>query len=224
MLSGEEIGAAVLELGLGDFSVRRLAEHLGVSEKTLYNHASGRNGITALGMERAMRTSPHAPRAFWDADTSWRELLAGVADEAWRFMTAVPGVGEAIAAGIHCRVEGEYTAQVGLALMDRGLDPRQAVEALALVFDITAQAYAAERRMDVPAPGEETAERDRVAAELAPPAHAPAAVKELFTATVTSMWAPTKINLDRRISIVIDGMAVQYGLSDDRSGEREDRS
>jgi hypothetical protein len=219
VLTSEQIGDAVLELGIGEFSVRRLAQHLGVAEKTLYNHATGRTGIIALGMERAMRTSPDAPRVFWDADTGWRDLLTGVADEAWRFMTAVPGVGDAIAKGIHCRVEAEYTATAGEALMDRGMTASQALESLAFVFDIAAQAYAAERRMDVPAPGEKHAERDRIAADLAPAADSPERVKALFAATVDAMREPTKKVLDRRISLLMDGIAAQYGLPVEKGGQ-----
>lgn len=211
-LTREQIGEAVLALGLADFSVKELAARLGVSEKTLYNYAPGRNGLKALGMEQAMRRASEEPHDFWTSETNWRELLEGVAEGAWELMNALPGVGELIAQGVHSRAEAEFTADAGEALMERGFTADQAIEALALVFSLVTTAFVDAQRMDVPSPGETEAERDHIAHRLAPPPNASPAHHELFDATVRAMWEPTKDMLDRRLALVLDGMQRRYGL------------
>lgn len=204
-LSYERIGEAVIEMGLESFSVRGLAEHLGVVEKTLYNYAPGRTGLVALGMEHAMRRSPEAPVAFWTDRTGWRELLEGVAAQAWRFMNAVPGVGSLIAQGVHSRAEAAYTAQAGAALMRRGFGADQALEALVLVFDLVTTAFV--RR------GATSAEsREQLLSRLAPGTDADSAEQTLFDATARAMAVDAEAALNRRLAIVLDGIAVRYGL------------
>lgn len=202
-LSYEQIGEAVIEMGLESFSVRGLAEHLGVAEKTLYNYAPGRTGLVALGMEQAMRRSPAAPVAFWTDRTGWRELLEGVAAQAWRFMNAVPGVGSLIAQGVHSRAEAEYTALAGAALMRRGFDADQAIEALVLVFDLVATAFV--RRGTTSPEG-----RDQILSRLAPGPDADEAERALFDATARAVADDAEAALERRLAVVLDGITVRF--------------
>jgi AcrR family transcriptional regulator len=52
----EAIADAVLEIGLGNASMKAVAEHLGVSVPGLYHHVRNRNELLLLAAERSMAT------------------------------------------------------------------------------------------------------------------------------------------------------------------------
>lgn len=209
-LTREQIGAAVVELGLGSFSVKALAARLGVTEKTLYNYADGKLGLLALGMESAMRNSPHAPRVVWTDETDWRTLLRGVAEEAWRFMNAVPGVGALIAQGMHSRAEAEFAAKAGKALIERGFTADQAIEALVMVFDLAISAFATEQRMRTPASRGDQSVQEQITLQIMP--EMTAADRALFEAGERTMREPRETVLQRRLTILLEGLGSAYGL------------
>lgn len=217
VLTAELIGEAVIELGIETFSVKALAAHLQVSERTLYNYASNRSGLVALGMEHLMRNAPRFPVPDWSEEASWREILEQVAETAWDFVTTSPQVGMLIARGTHTRVQMEFTTVAGTALMDRGFTADQAIQALAMVFELVTTVWANEQRMDVPGGAEAVAERDRVAVDLAPAGRGTDREREFFAAMVRGMWEPRKDVLDRRLAIVLDGVAVHHGTPADGS-------
>lgn len=206
VLTRKRIGHAVLEVGFEDFSVKKLATHLGVSEKTLYNYAPGRNGLLALGLEQAMRQLPRPAEPIWSEQAGWREILERIADEAWRFMCAVPAAAELLFKGVHSRAEAQFSAGVGIALMERGFTADEAVLAISTVFELATSIYVAGQRMDVPPPGESEAERVQLAARLMPAPAASTRERELLAATVRAMWEPARTIFDRRLALFLDGI------------------
>lgn len=209
-LSREQIGAAVVELGLDTFSMKDLASHLGVTEKTLYNYAEGKLGLLALGMETAMRSSPEAPRVVWTDETDWRTLLRGVGEEAWRFMSAVPGVGVLIVQGVHSRAEAEYAARAGKALVGRGFTDDQALEALTMVFDLVTTAFATSQRMHTRAGDGERSVQEQIALQIVP--EATAEERGLFDASARAIGEPREQMLQRRLTILLEGFGHAYGI------------
>lgn len=85
-MDAEAIATAVIAVGFRDLTFAAVAERLGVGQATLYRHASNRDELVRLGLDRALRI------AEWpEEDGEWRPLLERWAIAAWRVWEQHPG-------------------------------------------------------------------------------------------------------------------------------------
>ena len=86
-----DIERAVLTLGFNDVTTTAVARHLGVDQSSLYRHISSLQELLRCAVDRA--TAEH-PQEF--SHGTWREYLAGIADNLWRLLIAYPGMAKTL--------------------------------------------------------------------------------------------------------------------------------
>ena len=128
-----EIAEAVLAVGFRDLTFAGVAERLSVGQATLYRHAANRDALVRMGLDLALR------RIEWpDLEGSWRELLERWSLASWHAWEQYPGAVTEATRGVVPASMVELSDRIGLALVDRGFSPRNAVLAVDLVFDLAA--------------------------------------------------------------------------------------
>ncbi len=144
-MNADAIATAVVEVGFHDLTFSAVAERLGVGQATLYRHASNRDELVRLGLDRVLRT------AEWpDADGEWRPLLERWAIAAWRVWEQYPGAVLELTRGVVPWSIVSLSDRVGTALVERGFTARAAVLAVDLVFDLTADSRRGVEILDAP--------------------------------------------------------------------------
>ncbi|MFK3676554.1 TetR/AcrR family transcriptional regulator [Microbacterium sp. NPDC090218] len=144
-VDAEAIATAVLAVGFPGLTFAAVAERLGVGQATLYRHASNRDELVRLGLDRALRT------AEWpDPEGEWRPLLERWAIAAWRLWEQHPGAVLELTRGVVPWSIVMLSDQVGAALVERGFTARAAVLAVDLVFDLTADSRRGVEILDAP--------------------------------------------------------------------------
>lgn len=144
-LDADAIAAAVIEVGFRDLTFASVAERLGVGQATLYRHASNRDELVRLGLDRVLRT------AEWPGlDGEWRPLLERWALAAWRVWEQHPGAVIELTRGVVPWSIVMLSDRVGTALVERGFTARAAVLAVDLVFDLTADSRRGVEILDAP--------------------------------------------------------------------------
>lgn len=132
-------------MGFHDLTFAAVAERLGVGQATLYRHASNRDELVRLGLDRVLRT------AEWpDVDGEWRPLLERWAIAAWRVWEQHPGAVLELTRGVVPWSIVRLSDRVGTALVERGFTARAAVLAVDLVFDLTADSRRGVEILDAP--------------------------------------------------------------------------
>ncbi|MGO1264540.1 MAG: TetR/AcrR family transcriptional regulator [Brevibacterium aurantiacum] len=132
-LAGDAIAEAVLATGFTGLTFAAVAGRLGVGQATLYRHAANRDELVRLGLDLALR------RTKWpDLDGSWRPLLERWALVSWHAWEAHPGAVLEATRGVIPASMIQLSDRVGVALVNRGFTPRNAVLAVDLVFDLVA--------------------------------------------------------------------------------------
>jgi len=144
-VDAEAIAAAVIEVGFHDLTFASVADKLGVGQATLYRHASNRDELVRLGLDKALRS------AVWpDVEGEWRPLLERWAVAAWRLWEQHPGAVLELTRGVVPWSIVMLSDQVGAALVERGFTARAAVLAVDLVFDLTADSRRGVEILDAP--------------------------------------------------------------------------
>lgn len=132
-MDASAIATAVMEVGFHGLTFAAVAERLGVGQATLYRHASNRDELVRLGLDRVVRS------AEWpDLEGEWRPLLERWAIAAWRVWERHPGAVLELTRGVVPWSIVMLSDRVGTALVERGFTARAAVLAVDLVFDLTA--------------------------------------------------------------------------------------
>ena len=163
----EAIGIAVLEVGFHALTFSAVAEKLGVGQATLYRHASSRDELVRLGLDRALRT------ADWpDTGGGWRPMLERWAIAAWRLWEQHPGAVLELTRGVVPWSIVLLSDHVGAALVERGFTPRAAVLAVDLVFDLTADSRRGVEILDAPVAASDRGVRASIEKQWRTPASA----------------------------------------------------
>lgn len=130
-VTADQIGRAVLELGLESFTFAAVGERLGIAESTLYRHASDRDALAALALTVLIEDTDWPP-----TDGPWSEVLERFALAAWHAFEAHPGSAGHAARGIIPAAVMVRFNQVCEVLVRDGFGAEQAVLAADLVFDL----------------------------------------------------------------------------------------
>ncbi len=132
-LTPDAIGRAVLAIGFQDLTFAAVAKRLNVGEATLYRHAANRDELVRLGLDLALRNTK------WPSlDGPWKPLLERWALAVWHAWEANPGAVLEMNRGVMSNSMASLFDQVGVALVERGFTPRNAVLAADMVFDLAA--------------------------------------------------------------------------------------
>lgn len=202
---------AVLEIGFEDATMRRVAEHLGVSVPGLYHYVRGRDDLLRLAAERALsRLEPPEDRG-----QHWAEWLRSWARYIRRTLVGQPELVERFVTG--ALDDDRLLEVVGRALdvlRRHGFEPAaamaawDAVTSLAMgtvIADVREQRAAAEGR---PWPA-------RVFAALA--RRDPGDLPTLRAVAAEGGGRDRDGDFEERLTIVLVGVAVRHGLAvDDR--------
>lgn len=144
-IDAEAIATAVVEIGFPALTFASVAERLGVAQATLYRHASNRDELVRLGLDRVLKT------AEWPGlEGDWTSLLERWAIASWRVWEQHPGAVLEVARGVVPWSIVMISDQVGTALVERGFTARAAVLAVDLVFDLAADSRRGVETLDAP--------------------------------------------------------------------------
>jgi AcrR family transcriptional regulator len=124
------IAAAVLEIGTENATMRRVAEHLGISLPGLYHHVKNQHDLLRLATVSALANSP-PPRY---TGGHWATWLRDYASYIRTVLASEPALVEKFVSGtVGHEVEMEYTAEAVEALAAQGLSPSDALAVWASV-------------------------------------------------------------------------------------------
>lgn len=125
------IAEAVLAVGFDDLTYAAVGSRLRVSLATLFRHVRGRDELSRVGLDLAMRR-----HAWPDLDGPWRSMLEAWALAAWQLWAQHPGAVVEVSRGVVPPTVVHLTDQVGLALQRAGFTSEDAMRAVDLVFDL----------------------------------------------------------------------------------------
>lgn len=129
-ISRDAIAAAAREIGLADLSLRKVADHLGVSVATLYHHIDGKDDLLRLAATQAAReiTIPV------DTGQSWAQWLVEWGRYNFESFAERPELfDQFLRGGIGAEVIAENSDRVLSRLVAVGFDILEAAEAYELV-------------------------------------------------------------------------------------------
>ena len=125
------IADAVLAVGFSGLTYAAVGERLDVSLATLFRHVRGRDELSRLGLDLALRRHP------WpDVVGPWRSMLESWAVSAWTLWEQHPGAVVELSRGVLPPALGQLSGQVRDALVDAGFTPGNAVRAVDLAFGL----------------------------------------------------------------------------------------
>lgn len=125
------IAEAVLDVGFGGLTYAAVGERLRVSLATLFRHVRGRDELSRLGLDLAVR------RHAWPGlDGPWRDVLEQWAVATWQLWAQYPGAATEVSRGVVPPAVVQLSDQVSAALLHAGFTPGNAVRAVDLVFDL----------------------------------------------------------------------------------------
>lgn len=200
------IVAAVLEIGTENVTMRRVAEHLGISLPGLYHHVKNQDTLLRLATETALLNSP-PPRY---SGGPWDAWLRDYACYVRTVLASEPALVEKFVTGAaHHDIEMEYTGDALEALAAQGLS---AEDALAVWAAVSAMAIGSVTE----------AHREHLHADRGQPwtariaaltARRPASDYRTLRAIAQNAHDPFgEEAFDHRMTLLINGIAVQYGL------------
>jgi len=198
---------AALEIGTQNLTMRQVAEHLGVSLPGLYHHVKNQDDLLRLVAHDALVESP-PPRY---AGQHWSAWLRTYATYIRTVLAAEPALLEQFISGaVHVDGEMEYIGEALDALTSEGLTPEEAMTV-----------WAAVSAMAIGSVSE--AHREYLQAEKGQPwlarifrltARRPSSDYPALRAIAESGHDPFgDESFDRRITLLLTGIAVEYGLS-----------
>jgi AcrR family transcriptional regulator len=127
----EMIAEAVLDVGFDDLTYAAVGSRLRVSLATLFRHVRGRDELSRVGLDLAVR------RHVWpDLDGPWRSMLEIWALAAWQLWAQHPGAVVEVSRGVVPPTVAHLTDEVGSALQRAGFTAENAMRAVDLVFDL----------------------------------------------------------------------------------------
>lgn len=198
---------AALEIGTENITMRQVAQHLGVSLPGLYHHVKNQDELLRLVAHGALVDSP-PPRY---AGQHWATWLRTYASYIRTVLAAEPALLEQFISGaVHADGEMEYIGEALEALTSEGLRPDDAMSV-----------WAAVSAMAIGSVSE--AHREYLQAERGQPwqarlfrltARRPSSDYPALRAIAESGHDPFgDESFDRRITLLLRGVAVEYGLS-----------
>ena len=123
----------MLEIGTQDVTMRRVAEHLGVSLPGLYHHVRNQEELLRMAASRAMSEYP-PPRY---EGQHWADWLRTYATYVRTALAAEPALLQQLLSGrIEVEGEMEYVAETMDAMVEQGFEPDQAMAAWAAVSEL----------------------------------------------------------------------------------------
>ena len=225
--SRADVVEAALALGIADFTLTAVAGRLGVAVSGLYRTISSREDLLAACLERVATQMD-----LTHPGTSWQDAIRAHAESMWNLLEQYPGLAGVVVSvpWAHQLFAGPF-AQAHQSLVDRGLDPEDAGVVLDFVGDTVITMHAQIEvmrspagRPEPPAPflGHESGESAsgagrggatglEEASRFATTSRAPALPEAL---TPNETWLE-RGGLDRKIEIIIRGVAADIGQSSD---------
>jgi len=200
------IVAAVLEIGTENVTVRRVAEHLGVSLPGLYHHVKNQDDLLRLAAESALVNSP-PPRY---AGEHWATWMRSYASYIRTVLASEPALVEKfVTGGVRDEMEMECNGDAVEALAEHGLAPD---DAMAVWAAVSAMAIGSVTE----------AHREHLQAESGQPwlarifkltAKRPASDYPTLRAIAQSGYDPFgEDSFQQRMTMLLNGIAMQYGL------------
>ena len=205
---------AALEIGTENITMRKVAQHLGVSLPGLYHHVKNQDELLRLVAQGALVDSP-PPRY---AGEHWATWLRAYATYVRNVLAAEPALLEKFISGaIHDDGEMDYIGEALDALTSQGLQPDDAMAV-----------WAAVSAMAIGSVSE--AHREYLQAERGQPwlarifrltARRPSSDYPALRAVAESAHDPFGAQaFQQRITLLLRGIAVEYGLSVADEGAR----
>lgn len=203
----DAIARAVLEIGTANATMRSVAERLGVSLPGLYHHVRNKDELLRLATRYALVNAP-PPRC---EGQHWARWLRSYAVYIRTALSAEPALLEKfLGGGVRGDGEMEYIGDALEALHAQGLEPDDAIAVWAAVTAL-AMGSATE------------AHRERLQAEQGQPwlarifgmtARRSTSDYPTLRAIAASRYDPFgEESFEQRITLLLNGIAVQYGLS-----------
>lgn len=200
------IVAAVLEIGSENVTMRRLAEHLGISLPGLYHHVKNQDDLLRLAAESALVMSP-PPRY---AGEHWATWMRSYASYIRTVLASEPALVEKfVTGGVRDKMEMECNGDAVEALAGHGLVPD---DAMAVWAAVSAMAIGSVTE----------AHREHLHAENGQPwrarifkfiAKRPASDYPTLRAVAQFGYDPfSEATFQQRMTMLLTGIAVQYGL------------
>ena len=203
---------AALEIGTENITMRQVAQHLGVSLPGLYHHVKNQDELLRLVAQGALVDSP-SPRY---AGQHWATWLRTYAIYIRTVLAAEPALVEQFISGaVHVDGEMEYIGEALDALKSQGLQPDDAMDVWAAVSAMAIGSVT-------------EAHREHLQAERGQPwlarifrltARRPSSEYSALRAVAESGNDPFgDDSFDRRITLLLKGIAIEHGLSMPRGG------
>jgi AcrR family transcriptional regulator len=215
-VDADAIATAVIAVGFHDLTFASVAERLGVGQATLYRHASNRDELVRLGLDRALRT------AEWPGlEGEWRPLLERWAVAAWRVWEQHPGAVLELTRGVVPWSIVLLADRVGAALVERGFTARAAVLAVDLVFDLTADSRRGVEILDAPMVAQDGRVREVLEKQWRTPsaARADSVAAQVHDEMILAITADPFDWFHGKLRIVLAGIAQELA-GDDADAER----
>jgi AcrR family transcriptional regulator len=200
------IAAAVLEIGAENVTMRRVAEHLGISLPGLYHHVKNQDDLLRLATESALVNSP-PPRYTGE---HWATWMRSYASYIRTVLASEPALVEKfVTGGVRDDTEMECNGDAVEALAEHGLAPD---DAMAVWAAVSAMAIGSVTE----------AHREHLHAESGQPwlarifkltAKRPASDFPTLRAIAQSGYDPFNEDaFQQRMTMLLKGIAVQYGI------------
>jgi AcrR family transcriptional regulator len=200
------IAAAVLEIGTENATMRRVAEHLGVSLPGLYHHVKNQHDLLSLATASALTNSP-PPRY---TGGHWATWLRDYASYIRTVLASEPALVEKFVSGaVGHDVEMEYTAEAVEVLAAQGLSPGDALAVWASVSTMAVGSVAEAHREHLYAEsGQPWLARILTLTGMRPPSEYPT-LRAIAKAADDPFGDEA---FQHRMTLLLGGIAAHYGL------------
>ncbi|BBY34524.1 TetR family transcriptional regulator [Mycolicibacter minnesotensis] len=209
----EAITRAVLEIGPQDATIRRVAEHLGVSLPGLYHHVKNQDDLLKLVASQSLQ-SASPPR--FDGNKDWAQWLRQYAMFLRSALAAEPALLEKFISGA-AEYDGEldYVGHALDALRAQGLSARDCLDVYSAVTDLAMGAVSEAHREYVHARQGNPWRARLYAALERSDAGEHATLRTIAEAGLDPFTAEA---FERRVELLIEGIAARYRLPAPASG------
>ena len=216
----EAIVRAAVEVGFARLTMSAVGKRVGVSHSTLYSYFRGRGELAAAAVDHAVNGID------WPLpEGGWRAYLTSTAWAHWELYSAHPGLAKEITAlRITAPALVRRDNRTGLALLDLGFAPDDAMLVVDMLAELVTQAFLG----SVPE-GDATAEpaeeggtfleaAQRRRRELTEP-WMDLYDERLRGVLVEAVSGPPSIWFERKLTLFLDGVAARRGHRADATGD-----